>query len=144
MHSCLCSRRLDSPKGHPSSGPLHWETCKQTLARKCLDHIDLGHCQLHLSHPTQRFSIGHLITFSGRTAAGWGPGDGRHLKLYAAIKPTFCVCVRSKTKCRFYQPATWFKRLHKSVGVLFNTDVTVLAFLLISYLPKPPFPKLYF
>lgn len=43
---------------------------QQTLALKCFNHINLGHCQLHLSHPTQCFNISHLNIFSGRTQAG--------------------------------------------------------------------------
>lgn len=42
----------------------------QTLALQCFNHINLGHCQLHLSHPTQGFNISHLNTFSGRMQAG--------------------------------------------------------------------------
>ena len=42
----------------------------QTLALKCFNHINLGHCQLHLRHPTQCFCISHLNMFSGRTQAG--------------------------------------------------------------------------
>lgn len=53
---------------------LHSAPCMplllQTLALKCFNHINLGHCQLHLSHPTQCFNISHLNIFSGRTQAG--------------------------------------------------------------------------
>lgn len=50
---------------------LHPACCSmQTLARKCFSHINLGHCQLHLSHPTQCFNLSHLNIFSGRMHAG--------------------------------------------------------------------------
>lgn len=55
LHSAPCSRPL-------------W---LQTVALKCFNHINLGHCQLHLIHPAQCFFISHLNIFSVRMQAGW-------------------------------------------------------------------------